>query len=111
MSTFRRVAPLLLLTAALWAGVQLLQVLRQEQRWREVAQAAVPGDIVMLSSQTCPYCEQARLQLGERRVPFRECFLERDADCAAPGTPTFSVRGRRIVGFDLERLAQALSRG
>ena len=106
MSTLRRFVPL------------VLQVFQQERRWREVAQAAVPGDILMLSSQTCPFCEQARIQLSERRVPFRECFIERDADCAAayqaalaPGTPTLIVRGRRIVGFDVERLAQALSRG
>ncbi|WP_280151131.1 glutaredoxin family protein [Piscinibacter sp. XHJ-5] len=118
MTALRRFVPLLLLVAALWGGVQLLGGVQDERRWREVAQAAAPGDIVMLSSQTCAYCDQARTWLSERGVPFRECVIERDAGCAAayraalsPGTPTLIVRGQRIVGFDIDRVAQALKRG
>ena len=118
MNALRRYAPLVLMAAVMWGGVQLLRGCQDERSWQEVAQAAAPGDIVMLSSETCAFCQQARVWLTERRVPFRECFIERDAACAAayqavlaPGTPTLIVRGQRIVGFDIERVAQALKRG
>ena len=55
-----------------------------------------PGDIVMLSSDHCVYCEAARRWLVKHHVSFEECFIERDAACAesyraqgARGTPTF----------------------
>ena len=94
-SSLRRFAPPLLLAGAAWAGVQLLNTGSEDRLGRELAAAARPGDIVMLSSQTCPYCTQARLWLTRHRVSFSECFIERDAACAAryealqsPGTPT-----------------------
>jgi len=80
-----------------------------------VAQARA-GDIVMLSSTTCVYCEVARQWLTERGVPFSECFIERDAACAARyqatgagGTPTLLVRGQRQLGFSPPLVAQALA--
>ena len=79
MNALRRYAPLVLLAAVMWGGVQLLRGCQDERSWQEVARAAAPGDIVMLSSETCAFCQQARVWLTERRVPFRECFIERDA--------------------------------
>lgn len=86
--------------------------------WRlgsQVAQAARPGDIEMLSSVTCVYCDAARAWFGRHDVPIRECFIERNADCAArfaalraPGTPLLLVRGEPQVGFNPERVAEAL---
>lgn len=78
---------------------------------------ARPGDIVMLSSTTCVYCDRARSWLAEQQVPHRECFIETDAACLAEfqarggqGTPTLVVRGQTIVGFDRERVLELLSR-
>jgi hypothetical protein len=81
----------------------------------EVAAKARPGDIRMLSSTTCSICTTARLWFTEHRIPFSECFIERDAACAgefaatrSPGTPVLLVRGVPQVGFSPQRLRDSL---
>jgi len=89
--------------------------------WNEAGQAqqlrerARPGDILMLASSSCVYCQRAQRWLDAERVPYRMCLIEQDAACArdyvalqAPGTPTFLVRGVRVVGWDRARLLKAL---
>lgn len=83
----------------------------------QVARGARAGDIEMLSSVSCAYCNAARAWFGEHAVPVRECFIERDAGCAARftalqglGTPLLLVRGERQVGFSPARVAEALNR-
>ena len=117
-STLLRLAPLALLITASVAGVELLQSFGSERIGRELAASAKAGDILMLSSVDCTYCREAREWLQAHRVAFDECFIERDARCAAayqalqaPGTPTLQVRGQTQVGFSAERVAQALRRG
>ncbi|HJV60546.1 MAG TPA: glutaredoxin family protein [Albitalea sp.] len=117
-AALRRIAPLALLVLAGWIGVQLLGSFGSERIGRELAANAKPGDIMMLSSDTCEYCKQARAWLKAHQVQFGECSIERDAACKAtydalqaPGTPTLVVRGERQVGFSAERVAQALRRG
>ncbi|WP_457425215.1 glutaredoxin family protein [Roseateles sp. P5_E7] len=80
-----------------------------------LAQRAKPGDIRMISSETCPYCLAARRWMTQQGVPFNECFIERDAQCRADylalggmGTPTLVVRGQRVIGFDRARLLEIL---
>ena len=80
-----------------------------------LAALARPGDIRMLSSETCVYCAAARHWMTEHRVRFDECFIERDAQCKAlydatqaRGTPTLLVRGRLQIGFDAARLLATL---
>lgn len=88
-----------------------------DQRLAEhIATVAKPGDIRMLSSETCGFCTRARQWLTQHRIPFQECFIERDAACAAdfralraPGTPVMIVRQQMLVGFQPERVAQALT--
>ncbi|RTL46821.1 MAG: glutaredoxin family protein [Burkholderiales bacterium] len=82
---------------------------------RALRNLAQPGDIRMISSETCAWCTAARRWMTAQQVPFSECFIERDARCqadyqalGAQGTPTFLVRGQRIVGFDRARVADAL---
>jgi glutaredoxin len=92
-----------------WAGAS-------ERRLGErLAALAQPGDIRMLSSQTCPYCEAARHVMKAHGVRFDECFIERDRECQAQydatlarGTPTLIVRGQTQVGFRIERVIEAL---
>jgi glutaredoxin len=115
MSRLRRIAPLGLVVAVGWFGVQLIQSFGSERIGREMAGNAKPGDIVMLSSETCEYCNQARAWFKQHQVAFGECFIERDAACKAaydalqsPGTPMLVVRGQRQVGFSPERVAQTL---
>jgi glutaredoxin len=105
----------LLITAAAYVLLVTIQSRTDQQAGAALAALAKPGDIVMLSSQTCRYCDRARDWFTEHRVPFSECFIEKDAACAdsyraqqAPGTPTLLVRGERQVGFDPGRITQAL---
>jgi glutaredoxin len=80
-----------------------------------LAQRVRPGDIRMISSETCPYCLAARRWMTQQGLPFSECFIERDPQCAADyqalggvGTPTLVVRGQRVIGFDRARLLEIL---
>lgn len=89
-----------------WSDAQQAQALRASAR---------PGDILMLASSSCVYCERAQRWLDAERVPYSMCLIEQDADCArryaallAPGTPTFVVRGQRVVGWNPAALAKAL---
>lgn len=98
----------------LQAGLGAWQAGREGQALRELVR---PGDLLMLSSTTCIYCERARRWLTEQRVPHRECFIETDAACRAEfqargglGTPTLVVRGQTLLGFDRARLLKMLSR-
>ncbi len=81
----------------------------------QVAALVQPGDIRMLSSETCSVCVVARAWFAEHRVAYSECTIERDAACKAafeatqaPGTPVLMVRGRPLVGFNPERLRDSL---
>jgi glutaredoxin len=116
--TWRRLAPLAVLIAAAVAGIELIESFGSERIGREMATGAKPGDIMMLSSETCEYCKQARAWFKAHQVSFGECFIERDPACRAaydalqsPGTPMLVVRGQRQVGFSPERVAQALRHG
>jgi glutaredoxin len=80
-----------------------------------LAQRVKPGDIRMISSETCGWCTVARRWMQDEGVPFSECFVERDAQCladyealGAAGTPTLVVKGQRVVGFDRVRLLEIL---
>jgi glutaredoxin len=106
--------------------VLVLAVTAATEGWRawsdarvgsEAAALAKPGDIVMISSDTCIYCARAREWFNAHDVPFSECSIERDAACAArfeallaPGTPVILVRERPQVGFSPQRVAEALRR-
>ncbi|MCY7316637.1 MAG: glutaredoxin family protein [Rubrivivax sp.] len=101
---------LLISAASSWWG-------RQQQRTlgQQVAALALPGDIRMLSSETCAVCTVARRWFTEHRVPFSECLIERDAACRAEhqalraaGTPVLLVRGQPQLGFSPERIQAAL---
>ena len=98
------------------AAVQGFTWWSREQVGAQVAAAARPGDIHMIASVTCVYCAAARAWFDENRVPFTECLIERDALCAAkynalmaPGTPVLLVRGRQLVGFDAQAVADVLA--
>jgi glutaredoxin len=111
----RRFASLALLLLAVWGGTQALQMWSARQLGHEAATNAKPGDIQMISSVSCVYCAKARAWFTEQKVPFTECFVERDAACAAqyrgllaPGTPIILVRGQPQIGFSTQRVVAAL---
>ena len=110
-----------------WLGLGLLLLVVQvgSAYWRdaqaakfgpELARLARPGDIQMVSSLSCGYCERARHWLTQQQVPFTECFVEREATCAAryqawgaAGTPSVWVRGELQLGFDAQRVRDQLA--
>jgi len=106
----------LLLVVALAWGAQAWLRERDQQQWVQAVQGqARPGDLQLLSSQTCSYCDRARAWLTRHGIPFNECFIERDAACrqrfeatGARGTPTVLVRDQVQLGFDPQRVAAAL---
>ncbi|MBN8489128.1 MAG: hypothetical protein J0M20_15560 [Burkholderiales bacterium] len=96
-------------------GWPALQAWRAGQVGDEIARLAKPGDIQMVSSETCVFCAAARRWMTTQRVPFDECLVERDSACmaryqaqGAPGTPLLFVRGRPQLGFSPERVRDAL---
>jgi glutaredoxin len=110
----RSLAALLLLVLGASAAQQWWAGTAERRLGERLAALAQPGDIRMLSSETCPYCESARRTMTAHGVRFEECFVERDAQCRAlydatlaRGTPTLIVRGQAQVGFDLERVVGA----
>ena len=85
---------------------------------REVAALAGPGDLQMLSSDTCGICTLARGWFVQHGVAFAECSIERDAACRArfdalqaQGTPVILVRGQPELGFSPQRLKLRLAAG
>ena len=99
------------LSAQAWWTARL-----REEVGAEAAALARPGDIRMLSSDSCAVCEQARRWFVANRVPYSECSIERDASCRAafearmaPGTPVLLVRDRALLGFSPEALRSALA--
>jgi glutaredoxin len=111
----RSLAVLLALVLGASVATQWWGHTRDSRQGERLAALAGPGDIRMLSSETCAYCTAARRWMTEHRVGFVECFIERDAQCQAlydatqsRGTPTLIVRGQRQLGFDAARVLAAL---
>ena len=107
---------LALIVGVVMGGVKLLQSHQSIEQGQVLRAQAKPGDILMLGSRTCIYCDRARAWLTEQQVPFKECVIETDPACLAEfqarggqGTPTFVIRGRTRVGFDPTGIAEILS--
>lgn len=106
---------LAVLVVVVAGAMQVVTLWSRARLGTQVAAMARPGDIHMLASVTCIYCAQARAWFNDNRVPFTECLIERDPLCAAkynalnaPGTPVMLVRGKRLVGFSAQAVADAL---
>lgn len=116
MKTPRRsVFSLVLLVLCVSAATQWWHGAREAKLGAALAARVAPGDIRLLSSDTCEACHFARHWLNEHGVAFSECSIERDAQCAealrkanAPGTPVLVVRGKPQLGFDPRRVLEAL---
>lgn len=111
----RSLLALALLLAVTWGGLSAWRAAQADRLGAGVAQRAQAGDIRMISSVHCRYCDQARDWFQAHRIPFEECVIERDAGCAeayarlqSPGTPVLLVRETRVLGFSPSRIAQAL---
>jgi glutaredoxin len=109
---------LLALLVLVWGGSTAIQLWRQQGQGEAVRQAHPEGRITLYTSASCSYCVQAKSWLKDERVPYTDCPVDRDTDCAErfrrmgePGTPVVQVDDDQFrLGFDATWLAQALNR-
>ncbi|MGF1473754.1 MAG: glutaredoxin family protein [Rubrobacteraceae bacterium] len=74
--------------------------------------------VVLFSTSTCSWCRRAKRYLREKRVPFKEINIEKDADAAQDlvrktgqtGVPVIKIGNQWIVGFDQNRIDRELGR-
>lgn len=72
--------------------------------------------VKVYSTPTCPYCIRLKQFLKENNIPFENADISVDQVQAAEmiqksgqmGVPVLDIDGEIIVGFDKERLRQAL---
>jgi len=109
---------LVLLVLAISAGSQWWAGREELRLGARVAALARPGDLHMLSSDTCGVCASARQWFKRYGVAYSECSIERDSACRArfdqlqaPGTPVILVRGQPELGFSPLRLKARLELG
>jgi glutaredoxin-like YruB-family protein len=74
-------------------------------------------DVIVYSSNTCPYCTLAKQYLEEKGVAFVEKNVQTDKDARAElmamghmGVPVLVIDGEQIVGFDKDRLETILDK-
>ncbi|MFA5410784.1 MAG: glutaredoxin domain-containing protein [Candidatus Omnitrophota bacterium] len=72
--------------------------------------------VLVYSTPTCPYCIRAKQFLDENKIPFENFDVSTDQEKAEEmirksgqmGVPVLEIDGKIIVGFDKERIKQAL---
>ena len=74
------------------------------------------GDIVMYSTNWCPYCRKARLFFRQANIPYTEYDIEKSANAnkeylriSGRGVPVFVIGEQIIQGFDKTAIREALA--
>lgn len=78
--------------------------------------AGRPHRVLVFTTPTCPWCTRVKSYLAQRRVPYREVDVSRDAAAAADlvrrtgqmGVPVVEIDGRPVVGFDKPKIDRLL---
>lgn len=73
-------------------------------------------NVKVYSTPTCPYCIRAKQFLTDNNIPFENIDVsvnetaadEMVAKSGQMGVPVLDIEGEIIVGFDKERIKQAL---
>ncbi len=75
------------------------------------------SEVVVYTSNTCPYCTLAKNYLTEKGVSYIEKNVQNDKEARKElmamghmGVPVLVVNGEEIVGFDKERLDDLLDK-
>ncbi len=75
------------------------------------------SEIIVFSSNTCPYCTLAKNYLEEKGLAYVEKNVQTDKDARAElmkmghmGVPVLVIDGEQIVGFDKDRLETILDK-
>lgn len=72
--------------------------------------------VVVYSTSTCPYCNMAKEFLKEHKIDFKEVDVGVDQEAAKAlvektgqmGVPVIEIEGKFIIGFDKEKVMEAL---
>ena len=72
--------------------------------------------VIMFSTPTCSFCNQAKRYFREKNVRFRDVDVSRDQRAAVDmqrrtgqaGVPVIMINNRPIVGFDKPKINQLL---
>jgi len=98
-----------------WGAREWLVYRQAHQQGEALRQIVKADDIVVYTTDTCPYCAQARQWLNAQGLPWRDCNVEHDAQCradyeakGAPGVPMLKVGDQWQLGFDPGWLMDAL---
>ena len=75
-----------------------------------------PHRVLVFTTATCPWCTRVKSYLAQRRIPFREIDVGRDAAVARDlvrrtgqtGVPVVEIDGKPIVGFDKAQIDRLL---
>lgn len=75
------------------------------------------ANVVVFSSNTCPYCIAAKQYLEDKGVEYTEKNIQTDKDARNElmkmghmGVPVLVIDGEEIVGFDKTRIDQLLNK-
>ncbi|SHD76167.1 glutaredoxin family protein [Schnuerera ultunensis] len=75
------------------------------------------SNVVIFTSNTCPYCVAAKDYLEEKGVSFTEKNIQTDRDARKElmsmghmGVPVLLIDGEEIVGFDKAKIDQLLDK-
>ena len=73
------------------------------------------ANVIVYTSNTCPYCTTAKSFLEEKGIEFSERNVQTDKDARKElmamghmGVPVIVVDGEEIVGFDKARIEEIL---
>ena len=91
---------------------------RVELAFNPVNTAAIEADdVIMYSTQWCPYCHKARDFLKQANIPFIEYDVEKSSrayqryeEISGRGVPVFEIGKQTIQGFDKEAIRSALEK-
>ncbi len=75
------------------------------------------SEVIVYTSNTCPYCTLAKNYLSEKGVSYTEKNVQTDKEARKElmamghmGVPVLVVNGEEIVGFDKEKLDDLLDK-
>jgi len=74
--------------------------------------------ITIYSTPTCPYCNMAKEFFKEKKIEFEDFDVSEDDEKAKEmveksgqtGVPVIDLNGEIIIGFDQERIEEALEK-
>jgi glutaredoxin 3 len=77
------------------------------------------GEVIVYSTQTCPYCNMAKSYLASRNVKYAEVDVGRNPaegmkmvqETGESGVPQIKINGQWILGFDRPAIDRALGIG